>query len=290
MRAFFGIGVVAAVLMIAYGVFLTANSSTDDNNSAGDESASLLEEIERTPVPTMPIENEPHQLDSNPTAGALSELPGDQCFDGADGQQTVLAGSTVIVDPGHGGEDLGTVNMQVDLTESELVLTISHLLRQRLTESGADVCMTRVDDSYVTLRDRAAFANSNDGDVFLSIHLNSLPDSSENYAMTMWGNEAKDRFLAEHIVEILRTELASPATYQGKPNPMNPAVFVVEDLDSTMLKTAEMPAVLVEASFLSSDWEAQVFLSGIEDGSRWREHQIADAIHLGLQNYFASFE
>jgi N-acetylmuramoyl-L-alanine amidase len=290
MRTFFGIGVFAAFLMIAYGVLLSDDSQTDSDANFSDNAVPGSDSTEQTPVPTMQIELGQHELDTNPADGAVSEFPGDQCFDGVAGQQFAMAGSTIIVDPGHGGEDLGTVNMQFGLSESELVLSISHMLRQRLTDSGADVCMTRVDDSYVTLRDRAAFANSNDGDIFVSIHLNSLPDADENYTMTMWGNEAKDRYLAEQVVEVLRVEMARPDNHHGNPNPMNPSVFVVDDLNSTMLKTADMPAVLVEASFLSNSWEAQVFLDGIEDGSRWREHQIADAVHLGLENYFASFE
>jgi N-acetylmuramoyl-L-alanine amidase len=289
MRTFLGISVFAAFLMIVYGVLLSGDSKTGSDANSTQNAASDANSMVQTPVPTMPIEIEQHDLDTNPVDGAVSEFPGDQCFDGTATEQFAMSGSTIIVDPGHGGEDLGTVNMQFGLSESELVISISHFLRQRLTESGADVCMTRVDDSYVRLRDRAAFANSNDGDVFVSIHLNSLPDSDENYTMTIWGNEAKDRYLAEHIIEVLRTRMATPDNHHGAPNPMNPSIYVVDDLDSTMLKTAEMPAVLVEASFLSNSWEAQVFLDGIEDGTRWREHQIADAIHLGLENYFASF-
>jgi N-acetylmuramoyl-L-alanine amidase len=291
MRKFLGLGVVAAFIMIGYGLFSSGNTTPESQNSQSENDiAARLTAEAATPVPTMPIEAE---TGTDPVDGQVLSMTGDaseRCFSGEPVQASPLAGQMIIVDPGHGGEDLGTVNMDYGLHESDFVLNISHLLRHRLTQNGADVCMTRIDDVFVSLADRAYFANENDGDVFVSIHLNSLPDPGENYTMAMWGNEAKDRFLAEKILEVLRFEMASPEFHNGEPNPMNPAIYAFDSLDSYMLKTTEMPAVLVEASFLSSSWEAKVLLDGIEDGSRWREHQIADAVRIGLENYFESFQ
>jgi N-acetylmuramoyl-L-alanine amidase len=226
----------------------------------------------------------------NPEPAVTRQFEDDpHCMSGDQSVETPLVGTTIIIDPGHGGEDLGTVNMAFELHESDIVLTISELLRDGLTASGANVCLTRVDDVYIELLERAEFANDRNGDAFVSVHLNSLPDPNESYTMTMWGNEAKDRFLAEKLLDSLVAELVEPATFNGEPNPMGSDSVWLDHLDSNMLRNAEMPAVLVEGTFLSATWEAQAFQSGIADGTHWREHQIASAIHEGLISYFAVF-
>jgi N-acetylmuramoyl-L-alanine amidase len=289
MRKIIGFAVIVGLLMVGYGLHSNGDTVSENDGHISDEAAEMTAES-LTPVPTLPIEAAAGQGEAQPVQQSAVPSDGDRCFDGQANADTVLSGMTIIVDPGHGGVDLGTVNSRFGLNESDLALSISHLLRERLMASGADVCMTRITDRYVSLADRAYFANDNDGDAFVSVHLNSVPDTTENYTMTMWGNEAKDHFLAETVLEVLRTRMATPEFHNGEANPMNPNIYAIDDLDSYMLKTSEMPAVLVEASCLSNDWEAQVLLDGIEDGTRWREHQIADAIHTGLVQYFEAFE
>ena len=288
MRTFVGIGAILALLLVGYALYANGTSSSDDHDS----DIGIIESTSGSisPAPTMPIEA---------TNGAITDDVSDQggpdssdqrCFEAASADDSALAGKTIIVDPGHGGEDLGTVNNQFGLHESDLVLSISEYLRDMLTASGANVCMTRVQDTYIELAARADFANEQNGDALVSIHLNSLPDPSESYTMTMWGNEAKDRFLAETMLDVLRYEMAIPQYHNNEPNPTNPDVYILESLDSHMLKSADMPAVLVEATFLSAAWEAQAFQDGIDDGSHWREVQIAEAVHTGLTEYYEAFQ
>jgi N-acetylmuramoyl-L-alanine amidase len=289
MRVFVAVSVLVAVVMITFGLLAsdgqgdrvefesgTANMPAGEDDDIDPDSVAGSQSSTATATPE--------------TSNASLNLRDDRCFPGDSGAMSAVAGRTVILDPGHGGEDLGTVNRAFGFHESDFVLRISLDLKDRLVESGADVCLTRVEDNYIELMARSEFANEMDGDVFISIHLNSLPNPARNYTMTMWGSEAKDRFLAESILEPLRYKLATPQFHFGEPNPMNPEIYRLEDLDSSMLRSAEMPATLVEASFLSSTWEAQAFASGLEDGTRWREHQIADVIHEGLMNFFEAFQ
>lgn len=289
MRIFIGMVAVVSLALVGYGLYSSNVAESDTDDSERQAVSRQLTQQASDPTPTMPA-NSP---DAAETADEPNTRPGssdERCFAGVPDSDSAIAGQTIIVDPGHGGEDLGTVNNTFGLHETEFVLNISRLLKDLLVADGANVCMTRIEDVYIELVERAHFANEHDGDVFVSVHLNSLPDPTENYTMAMWGSEAKDRFLAEQLIEVLRHEMAIPEYHNSEPNPMNPDVYRIDPLDSRMLKTAEMPAVLIEAAFLSNHWEAQVFLDGVDDGSRWREVQIAEALHTGLENYFAAFE
>lgn len=289
MRVFIGMVAVVSLALVGYGLYSSNVADSDTDEFARQAASTQLTEQADNPAPTTPADS-PDALEIVDDPNAQSGSADERCVAGVRDSDSSVAGQTIIVDPGHGGEDLGTVNNRFGLHETDFVLNISHHLKELLVADGANVCMTRIEDVYIELVERAHFANEHDGDAFVSVHLNSLPDPSENYTMAMWGTEAKDRFLAEQLIEVLRHEMAIPEYHNSEPNPMNPEVYRLAPLDSRMLKTAEMPAVLIEAAFLSNHWEAQVFLDGVNDGSRWREVQIAEALHTGLENYFAAFE
>jgi len=79
----------------------------------------------------------------------------------------------VVIDPGHGGHDTGTIGPG-GLMEKDLVLDVARRLGALIEERlGAEVIYTRTDDSFVSLEDRTALANEQKADLFLSIHANS---------------------------------------------------------------------------------------------------------------------
>ncbi len=82
----------------------------------------------------------------------------------------------IVIDPGHGGHDTGTIGPE-GLMEKDLVLDVSlrlgRLLEARL---GADVVYTRDDDTFIPLETRTAIANEKQADLFISVHANSSPD------------------------------------------------------------------------------------------------------------------
>ena len=81
--------------------------------------------------------------------------------------------SRVVIDAGHGGHDTGTIG-QRGYAEKELVLDVARRLKDLIeTELGAEVVMTRSDDSFVPLESRTAIANQQQADMFISIHANS---------------------------------------------------------------------------------------------------------------------
>lgn len=83
----------------------------------------------------------------------------------------------VVLDAGHGGDNLGTAATS-GLQEKDLTLDIAERTREVLVAQKFEVVMTRTSDASVSLQERAALANAKHGDIFVSIHLNSLQPAS----------------------------------------------------------------------------------------------------------------
>jgi N-acetylmuramoyl-L-alanine amidase len=95
---------------------------------------------------------------------------------------------TIVIDPGHGGIDPGATGHQ-GLKEKDVALDIALRLRDKLSESGKyRILLTREKDRKVFLKERVAFAKENRADLFISIHINSLPPgaSALNYVETYY--------------------------------------------------------------------------------------------------------
>ncbi|MBQ6086562.1 MAG: N-acetylmuramoyl-L-alanine amidase [Bacteroidales bacterium] len=92
--------------------------------------------------------------------------------------------TTVVIDPGHGGKDAGCISRDKKTYEKNLVLDIGKRLRDKLNAQmpGLKVIMTRSDDRFIDLGERAAIANRNDADLFISLHIDAL-DTKKN---TRW--------------------------------------------------------------------------------------------------------
>lgn len=86
-----------------------------------------------------------------------------------------LSGTKILIDPGHGGKELGAVG-PTGLPEKDVNLTVSKLLRQELVKRGATVVMTREVDKFVSLGDRQKIIAREEPTLALSVHYNALPD------------------------------------------------------------------------------------------------------------------
>lgn len=97
----------------------------------------------------------------------------------------------IVIDPGHGGHDLGSVGPG-GLMEKDLVLSVALNLKPMLEENlGAEVFLTRTDDSFVPLEERTAIANRCKADLFISIHANSSRTRSASGVETYYLDFAK---------------------------------------------------------------------------------------------------
>ena len=83
----------------------------------------------------------------------------------------------VVIDPGHGGRDPGATSVSGAATEKQLTIALARALRDRLVERGrVRVALTREDDRYLTLEQRAGIARRMNASLFLSLHMDSAPN------------------------------------------------------------------------------------------------------------------
>lgn len=111
-------------------------------------------------------------LDFAATTSAATKTTGDN-----NSNNTATKKYTVVIDPGHGGKDPGCIG-RGGTKEKTVVLSVAKKLKTALQNAGFAVVMTRGDDTYLKLADRAAIAERKKADLFLSIHANANPSRS----------------------------------------------------------------------------------------------------------------
>ncbi len=134
------------------------------------------------------------RLAQGPGPGASRPLP-----EGPDGTPTGEEGEAarpvrrVVVDAGHGGHDPGAIG-PTRVREKDVTLAIARRLAAKLKAGGFEVVMTRTDDRFVALEERTAIANTQRGDLFISIHANAHPRRALAGTETFVLNVADDRY------------------------------------------------------------------------------------------------
>lgn len=118
---------------------------------------------------------------------------------------------TIVIDPGHGGKDPGAHGPS-GTEEKDITLKVGLKLRDLLSKQpGIRVLMTRDRDVFIELEDRAKFANSNEADLFVSIHVNSHPQRSVRGIEIYHFGEAKD----QRALEVAARENGTPLNSTG---------------------------------------------------------------------------
>jgi N-acetylmuramoyl-L-alanine amidase len=118
---------------------------------------------------------------------------------------------TIVIDPGHGGKDSGARG-QRGTEEKDITLKVALKLRDILSrQPGVRVLMTRERDQFVELEDRAKFANGQEADLFVSIHVNSHPQRSVKGIEVYHFGEAKD----QRALEVAARENGTPLNSTG---------------------------------------------------------------------------
>ncbi len=188
----------------------------------------------------------------------------------------------LVVDAGHGGMDGGAVSRS-GILESHINLEIALKLRRLLEQSGAIVLLTRDADVGLysergtirnkkneDLRNRKDLINQSEADIFISIHLNSFPQSQYYGAQTFYPKDSeKSKMLAELIQEELLRVL----------NNDNHRVSKVKN-DTYLLQNTNLPTVLVECGFLSNPMEEQLLQQPTY------QEKVAWSIYIGVLRYF----
>jgi len=203
-----------------------------------------------------------------------------------------LSGTKICLDPGHGGSDPGAVNPDPPLYESEINLDVSYALKALLEGEGAEVVLTRYDDTYRTNRDRYTFCDAQQATILVSVHTNSVTDASWDGTMTLYFQD-DDRVLAQAIHDVLYPALLSTA-----PVPESFDDWGLSKFASGVLLKSDMPAAMMEPLFMSNSGEADLLVQTIYDASGnlhpgcpaydCRRGEIAQGIYQGILNYFAT--
>lgn len=183
-----------------------------------------------------------------------------------------LYGRIIVIDPGHGGSDPGTIKNVLGVYEKEIVLEIGLRLGELLEEAGALVVYTRTDDSYVSTFDRPKIANLANAELLVSIHANSYEGTSARGVETLYNPLYLENF---RLAQSVQSELA------GYIEAVNRGVRPRTDL--AVLNQAEMTAVLVEVGFVSHEEEV-VLLTSSE-----YQQKIADGLFNGIQLFFITY-
>ncbi|MCI8342547.1 MAG: N-acetylmuramoyl-L-alanine amidase [Firmicutes bacterium] len=145
----------------------------------------------------------------------------------------------ICIDPGHGGKDPGAV--AAGCVEKDVALSISLKLAEILKSKGLDVFLTRSDDTYNSVAQKAAKANKWGADLFVSIHCNSAASASANGTECLiYAHDGESDKLAEHIQNSIVQNLKTADRH----------IKIRKDL--TVLNSTNMPAVLVETAFVSN--------------------------------------
>ena len=176
----------------------------------------------------------------------------------------------VVLDPGHGGIDPGT--MGSGLTEKEVSLSIALKVTALLNASGIQTIMTRDDDSFVDLKERIDMANAKNAAIFLSIHCNWFSDPSLRGSMTLY--YPSDTLSAGGLFEVDYAQIIENEL--GKIPDTN-ELGIVARPNLAVLHHANMPSIIAELGFLSNTKDAQIL------GSESYRQKYALALFKGVK-------
>jgi N-acetylmuramoyl-L-alanine amidase len=222
---------------------------------------------------------------------------------------------TIVIDPGHGGLDVGAKGKFGSL-EKDIALSVSKKLKALIEQNqGYRVVLTRDKDVNPSQVDRAAIANNNDALVFLSIHVNASfrkkAQGSETFFMSLNATDEEARRLAfqenreaaldksiagadKDDIKMILWDMAQSAyikqsgqlaeLIQAQLNSLlGTANRGIKQADFVVLRGVACPAVLVEAAFISNPEEEQKLVDeAFQDN-------VAQAVYTGLMRFLAAY-
>ena len=219
----------------------------------------------------------------------------------------------IVIDPGHGGKDPGALGRK-GTREKDVVLKIANHLRDLLAEEGSTkVLMTRETDVFVELEDRAKFANTHKADLFVSIHINSHPQTSvKGMELYHFGEASDPRALAVAAREngtplekdaapwqfILADKLNDKKIDDSRELAWTTKKALVKFMNSFykindhgvktapffVLRMTTMPAILAEIAFISNPTEEKLLQSPTY------QKRMAEGIFNGLESYITPLQ
>jgi N-acetylmuramoyl-L-alanine amidase len=182
-----------------------------------------------------------------------------------DRKKGTLDGLTIVLDPGHGGNDGGTVGTRKTV-EKDLTLQTAETLAHHLRSAGADVVLTRESDTYVDLRKRVAASHQVGADAFISLHYDATDDSSVSGFTAYYLHNYQ-----EPLAEAINSGLAGKIELRNRG---------AQSGNYLVLRENQQPAVLVELGYLSNYNDERIVTA-----NKFQE-QAALGLYTGIVDYF----
>lgn len=180
---------------------------------------------------------------------------------------------TIVIDAGHGGHDPGTIPNGVK--EKDINLAVALKLSNALKEKGYNVILTRDEDVFVDLTERAEIANRNNADIFISLHSNSISNPDIKGIQVLYCpafnsdvKETDNYPLSKAIMDALIQ--GTGAVNKG----------IIKRPELAVLRKTKMSATLIEMGFLTNKEEA----AKLQTESY--QNLIVESIVKGIENYF----
>ncbi len=238
---------------------------------------------------------------------APAELPAPEAIEPA---VLNLGVRRIVLDPGHGGDNEGTV-APGGLREKDLTLDVALRLERLLEDEAYEVLLTRDEDETVGLQDRTLFANQQRADLFVSIHVNwietrqvrgvetyylgatddpylkkvaAAENQGSGYSLADFRSLLEDLYTGVRQDESRRLAEAVQRELFGTLRRVNPGLVDrgVKTAPFVVLVSSQMPAILVEVASLSNEEEAQLL------AKPFYRQMIAAALADGLRTYARS--
>ena len=224
------------------------------------------------------------------------------------------ASKIIVLDPGHGGDDVGALSQNKKLREKDIALSVSKKTASLLKERGYKVLLTRSNDRFIKLRSRTSFANDKGAHLFISIHANAAPNKEKAKIMNgietyfLSPSRSERSMNAANLENKADTDEMNYFTKLSFLNFLNREKIIASnklaiDIQAGLLKSvrasykvsdggvreapfwvlvgALMPAVLIEIGYISHPEESQKIAN-----SKYQDH-IAKGIADGVDEYFA---
>lgn len=181
---------------------------------------------------------------------------------------------TIVIDAGHGGKDPGAISPN-GTKEKDVNLIIALKTRDLLESLGYNVIMTRTGDTYPGLYERSGMANSNNADIFVSIHHNSIANSEINGLEILYCPRDKGPRKTDEQYPLADAVLKGILSSTGGVDR-----GIRQRPDIIVTREADMPAILVEVGYLTNAQEEARILNDAH------QNKVVSGLVSGIQNYF----
>ena len=221
----------------------------------------------------------------------------------------------VVIDPGHGGHDPGSISLDGTKHEKDAALAIARTVRDALLASGrVRVALTRSDDTFVTLGERPEIARRLGADLFISIHADSAPGSTARGATVYTLSEvASDRVAARLAAKENRADVLNGVDLGAQTSDVSSILIDLTQRETmnassrfadlmqreltgegvtfkttyhrfaglAVLKAPDVPAILLECGYMSDPQDLDLLFS------KGYQHEIADGVTRAVEAHFA---